>query len=190
MAPTHAMPFLHAVWRHRGGSLVHPWPAGVGSMNSLMHLSMPWWHFALRGAAVYLILLCLLRLAGKRSFGEMSAFDVVVLILVGGTMRTSIIGSDTSFLGGIIAVASILAVDRGLAWICTRSAPLNRLVEGWPSILARNGQRSPEALRRCNLPEAAFERALHAAGLENEATVITARLEPNGRITLIREHQS
>jgi uncharacterized membrane protein YcaP (DUF421 family) len=159
-------------------------------MNSLMHLSMPWWHFALRGAAVYLILLCLLRLAGKRSFGEMSAFDVVVLILVGGTMRTSIIGSDTSFLGGIIAVASILAVDRGLAWICTRSAPLNRLVEGWPSILARNGPRSPEALRRRNLPEAAFERALHAAGLENEATVITARLEPNGRITLIREHQS
>lgn len=53
-------------------------------MNILLQLSEPWWHFALRGAVVYLILLCMLRLAGKRSFGEMSAFDVVVLILVGG----------------------------------------------------------------------------------------------------------
>jgi uncharacterized membrane protein YcaP (DUF421 family) len=44
----------------------------------------------------------------------------------------------------------------------------------------------PEALRRCNLPEAVFERALHTAGLEDETTVITARLEPNGKITIIR----
>jgi uncharacterized membrane protein YcaP (DUF421 family) len=158
-------------------------------MNSLLQLSMPWWHFAVRGIVVYLVLLCMLRLTGKRSFGEMSAFDVVVLILVGGTMRTSIIGSDTSFLGGIIAVAGILAADRTLAWICTRSGFVNRLVEGWPTILACNGQRRPEALRRCNLPEAVFERALHAAGLENETTVVTARLEPNGRITLIQGHR-
>ena len=158
-------------------------------MHSLLHLSEPWWHFALRGIVIYLTLLFMLRLTGKRSFGEMSAFDVVVLILVGSLMRTSIIGSDTSFFGGIIAVTGILAADRAMAWICTRSEFANRLLEGWPSILARNGRRSPEALRRCNLPEAVFERALHAAGLENEATVITARLEPNGRITLIREHR-
>jgi uncharacterized membrane protein YcaP (DUF421 family) len=158
-------------------------------MNTLLHLSEPWWHFALRGVAVYLILLCMLRLTGKRSFGDMSAFDVVVLILVGGAVRTSIIGEDTSFLGGIIAVAGILAADRALAWICTRNSFINRLVEGWPEILARNGKRAPEALRRCNLPEAVFERALHAAGLEDESTVIMARLEPNGRITLIRGHQ-
>lgn len=155
-------------------------------MNTFLQLSEPWWHFALRGAVVYLILLCMLRLTGKHSFGEMSAFDVVVLILVGGALRTSIIGEDTSFLGGIIAVAGILAIDSGLAWACARSAFINRLAEGWPAILVRNGRRAPEVLRRCNIPTAVFERALHAAGLEDETTVITARLEPNGRITLIR----
>jgi uncharacterized membrane protein YcaP (DUF421 family) len=155
-------------------------------MNLLLELSMPWWDFAVRGIAVYIILLGMMRLAGKRSFGEMSAFDVVVLTLVGGTLRTSIIGPDTSFPGALISVAGILAMDRGLAWICTRSAFINRLVEGWPTIVARHGERRPEALRRCNVPEAVFERALHTAGLEDESTVITARLEPNGKITLIR----
>ncbi len=155
-------------------------------MNSLLELSMPWWHFVLRGIAIYIILLCMMRLTGKRSFGEMSPFDVVVLILVGGTLRASIIGSDTSFFGGLISVAGILAADRSLAWICTRSAFVNRLVEGWPTILVSQGERLPGALRRSNLPEAVFERALHAAGLENETTIVTARLEPNGKITLIR----
>ena len=158
-------------------------------MHTLFHLSEPWWHFALRGVAIYLMLLAMLRLTGKRAFGEMSTLDVVVLILVGSLMRTPIIGSDTSFFGGAIAVACILATDRTLAWICTRSSLVNRLLEGWPTILARDGRRHPDALRRCNLPDAVFDRALHAAGLENEETVVTARLEPNGRITLIRGHR-
>jgi uncharacterized membrane protein YcaP (DUF421 family) len=155
-------------------------------MNLIHELSMPWWQFAVRGIVVYLALLCMMRLCGKRSFGEMSAFDLIVLMLVGGTLRTSIIGSDTSFLGGLISVASILAADRALGWICSRHAFVNRLIEGHPSVLVSNGLRVPDALRRCSLPEAAFERALHAEGLEDEATVITARLEPNGKITVIQ----
>jgi len=157
-------------------------------MNLIQELSMPWWQFVVRGIAVYLALLCMMRLSGKRSFGEMSAFDLIVLMLVGGTLRTSIIGSDHSFLGGLIAVASILVADRALGWICSRSARVNRIVEGHPSVLVSNGSRVAGALRRCNLPEAAFERALRAHGLENETAVITARLEPNGKITVIKRH--
>jgi uncharacterized membrane protein YcaP (DUF421 family) len=155
-------------------------------MNLIQELSMPWWQFVVRGIAVYLVLLCMMRLTGKRSFGEMSAFDLIVLMLVGGTVRTSIIGSDNSFLGGLIAVASILAADRALGWVCSRNAFVNRLIEGRPSLLVRNGVRVPGALRRCSLPEAAFERALHAEGIEDETTIATARLEPNGKITVIQ----
>ena len=53
-----------------------------------MHLSDPWWVYAVRGAGVYLGLMLVLRLVGKRSFGEMTTFDIVVLMLVGGTLRT------------------------------------------------------------------------------------------------------
>lgn len=149
-------------------------------------LSFPWWAFAIRGILVYLVLLSLLRLSGKRSFGEMSAFDVIVLVLVGGTLRTSIIGPDTSFLGAIIAVAAILATDKTIAWICTRSPGLNRWVEGRPTFLVKDGKRVPQALNRCNIPEAAFERVLHTQGHEDLQGVNNARLEPNGKITFTR----
>jgi uncharacterized membrane protein YcaP (DUF421 family) len=155
-------------------------------MSNLGSLALPWWAFVLRGFLVYIVLLFLLRLSGKRSFGEMSAFDVVVLVLVGGTLRTSIIGPDTSFLGALIAVATILATDKLLAWICTRSRHLNRLIEGKPTFLVQNGERVPNALQRCNIPEAAFERVLHAHGKENIRGIYNARLEPNGKITLTR----
>ncbi|HEV7779484.1 MAG TPA: YetF domain-containing protein [Luteibacter sp.] len=155
-------------------------------MNHAFDLSMPWWHFALRGALVYLGLLVMLRLTGKRTFGEMSAFDVIVLTLVGGTLRTSIIGDDTSFAGAFIGVAAILATDKALGWASARLPRFNRLVEGIPAILARHGQRDRKALTAHDVPEAAFDRALHAAGLETETDVELARLEPNGKITLVR----
>jgi uncharacterized membrane protein YcaP (DUF421 family) len=159
-------------------------------MNDLFEMSMPWWSFALRGVATYLGLLVLLRLAGKRAFGEMSAFDVIVLVLVGGVLRTAIIGDDKGFAGPFIGVAAILAADWALAWACTRSPRLNRMTEGFPTLLIRRGQRDGGALRRQNIPGAALDRALHSAGLETDADVATARLEPNGKITIVREASS
>lgn len=156
-------------------------------MNDLIELSAPWWTYVLRGAVTYLGLLILMRLSGKRTFGEMSAFDIVVLALAGGALRTAIIGDDKGMLGPFNGVASILATDKLLAWICARFPRMNRLVEGFPAILVKNGIRDASMLRRHNVPDAALDRALHAAGLEDEANVQIARLEPNGKITLVRE---
>ncbi|MBB5357082.1 uncharacterized membrane protein YcaP (DUF421 family) [Rhodanobacter sp. ANJX3] len=154
-------------------------------MSSIINgLALPWWEFAVRGVAVYLILLLLMRVSGKRSFGEMSAFDVIVLVLVGGTLRTSIIGADTSFLGALIAVTGILATDKFLAIICTKYPVVNRIVEGKATFLVRRGKHVPGALKRCNIPLAAFDRALHSAGREDINDCDNARLEPNGRITV------
>lgn len=66
-----------------------------------------------------------------------------------------------------------------------RQPPPRRLAP----ILARDDRRHPQMLRQCNLPDAVFDRAQHAAGLEDESSVITARLKPNGRLTLIRVRQ-
>lgn len=156
-------------------------------MNDFLELSMPWYAYAVRGVATYVGLLVLMRLAGKRAFGEMTAFDVIVLVLVGGALRTAIIGDDKGALGPFIGVAAILATDKVVAWLCTRSAWLNRLTEGYPAILIRNGRRQDHALRRESIPAAALDRALHGAGMESDDDVATARLEPNGKITLVRK---
>jgi uncharacterized membrane protein YcaP (DUF421 family) len=156
-------------------------------MRDLLDLSMLWWSFAFWGAVTYLGLLILMRLAGKRSFGEMSAFDVIVIALAGGTLRTAIIGNDTGMLGPFIGVAAILATDKAIAFVSARSPGFNRLMEGFPTLLIRKGQRDPAALRGQNLSDAALDRALYAGGIETDDDVDTARLEPNGKITLIRK---
>ena len=83
----------------------------------MFDMDLPWWEFAVRGATCYLGLLIMLRLTGKRAFGEMSPFDIVVLVLVGGALRSAMVGRDASLLGPFIAVAAILLVDKALAWI-------------------------------------------------------------------------
>jgi uncharacterized membrane protein YcaP (DUF421 family) len=155
-------------------------------MKGLFDLAMPWWAFTLRGLVVYLVVLLLLRLSGKRAFGDLSAFDIVVLMVVGGLLRTAIIGDDHSLLGPLIAVASILALNKLIGWISARWHGFNRWIEGRPTVLARDGRRDPQALRRCDVSSTEFERALHTHGLEDESSVVLARLEPNGKITLIR----
>jgi uncharacterized membrane protein YcaP (DUF421 family) len=154
-------------------------------MSELFGLSLPWWHFVARGALAYLLLLALMRLTGKRSLGEMAAFDVIVLVLVGGTLRTAIIGEDHSLLGPFIGVATILAVNKLLGWLATRSPRFNRLLEGYPIFLVRDGRLVDGGLRRADLPRAALDRALRSQGHAHLDTVREARLEPNGKVSVV-----
>lgn len=145
----------------------------------------PWWTYAIRGALTYLGLLVLMRLAGKRAFGDLSAFDVILLALAGGTLRTAVIGHDASITSAFVGVTSMLATDKVLGWLSARSERFNRLIEGYPVHIVRNGRRVPKAMRSANLPDAALDRALHSAGRETEEAIRLGRLEPNGKITFI-----
>jgi len=151
-----------------------------------MHLSDPWWVYALRGAGVYLGLLLLLRLLGKRSFGEMTTFDIVVLMLVGGTLRTAIIGDDKTPLAAIIGVLAIFLLDKAIAWSCARWRWLDRVVEGKASLLARDGRMIDGELRKHDMSEEAFHRALREKGLREVGDVAEVRLEANGKISVLK----
>ncbi|HEU4663783.1 MAG TPA: YetF domain-containing protein [Dokdonella sp.] len=158
-------------------------------MDGWFELAMPWWQFAVRGAAAYLGLLVLMRAAGKHAFGEMSPFDIVVLIVVGGTVRTAIIGDDTSVLGPFIAIASILIVDSALARLAAASPWCNRIIEGRAAMLAKAGALLPGRLERHAVARTVFEREMRAHGVRSVADIDEARLEANGRISfLIGEH--
>jgi len=154
-------------------------------MDTLLNLSMPWWHFALRGALTYLMLLLLLRLAGKRSFGELSPFDIVVLILVGGALRTALVGHDESLLGPGIAVAAIICVDRLITWLCALNSHLDRWIEGKAVLLARDGAILRNELVRQGISEEGFARELRGHGIDSIRNVAAVRLETNGKITVL-----
>src|SRR3954451_16255316 len=112
-------------------------------MESLFPDTMQWWEFVLRGAGCYIGLLILLRMTGKRSFGEMSPFDIVVLILVGGALRSAMVGKDASLIGPFISVAAILATDKLLGFLSARSKAFDHLIEGRSALLAKMGSVVP-----------------------------------------------
>lgn len=155
-----------------------------------MHLTDPWWVYALRGSAVYLGLLIVLRLIGKRAFGDMTTFDIVVLMLVGSTLRLAITGDDKSPLSAVIGVIPIFLLDKAMGWACARWPWLDRVVEGKDSLLARGGRLVDGALRRHDMSEAAFRRALREKGLRDVGDAAEVRLEANGKVSVLKVPKS
>jgi len=152
----------------------------------MFDLAMPWWEFAVRGAICYVVLLLLLRLTGKRSFGELAPFDIVVLIIVGGLLRPAVTGSDHSMLGPFISIVTILAIDKLIGKLAAVFPAVDRLLEGRSVLLAKDGKRIAGALHRNSISQAAFERELRAHGVRDVGETEEVRLEANGRVTLMK----
>jgi len=159
-------------------------------MSALFQLQLPWYEFVVRGAMCYIGLLLMMRLAGKRAFGEMSPFDIVVLMLVGGALRSALVGADTSLVGPFIAVATILCVDGAIAHLSARTPSLNVLVEGREVLIAKTGRLLSHQLRKHGISEAAFKRELREKEIADVAEVDTAFLEANGRISVLKRKRT
>jgi len=108
-----------------------------------------------------------------------------VLMLVGGALRTALVGHDESLLGPAIAVATIIALDRLITWACAFSPRLDRWIEGEAVALARNGKTIHRELRRQGISQESFARELRSHGIASVECVDVARLEPNGKITIL-----
>ena len=152
----------------------------------MFSLSMPWWQLALRAAVVYVALLALIRLSGKHTLGELSVFDLIVVIVLGSAVRTSMIGDDKSLPGGLIVVAVLLLLDYLSTWLSSRFKHVDRVVQGRPVLLARDGVVFEEVLKRCNVPASSFDSALRKAGCGHVEEVRQAILEPGGSITILK----
>jgi uncharacterized membrane protein YcaP (DUF421 family) len=156
-------------------------------MDEMWQLSMPWWHFVLRAVIVYVVILAFVRLSGKRTLGQFTAFDTLLLILIGTAVQNSLIGDDISLLGGLILAATLIALNYIVAFLTARSAAAGRVIEGAPVLLARHGTVYSTVLRRENVSEDDFDEALRGANCSSRAEVELALLETNGRIAIIRK---
>lgn len=153
-------------------------------------LSMPWWEFMLRAVVVYVVLLCLVRLSGKRSVGQFTPFDMILIVLLGTAVQNSLIGEDYSLFGGLILAATLIGMNWLVGLLSARSERADRLIEGSPVLLARDGQVFGEVLRREQVSPREFEQALRQAGCTEVDDVALAVLETNGHISVIRRKDS
>lgn len=150
----------------------------------MFDLAMPWWEFMLRAAIVYIVLLVLVRLSGKHTVGELSVFDLLVVIVVGTSLRTSMVGNDKSLPGGLLVVVALLVVDFVVAWFASHFRRVDRIVQGRPVLLARDGVLFDDVLKRSKIPRSSFDTVLRAHGCRGIEAVEQAILEPGGSITI------
>ncbi|MDC8014403.1 DUF421 domain-containing protein [Tahibacter soli] len=151
----------------------------------MFSLSLPWWEFMARGAIVYVCILFLVRLSGKRTVGEFTPFDLVVVILIGESTQGAMTGGDESVLGAPIVAATLIALNMALGFLSARSKTVDRLLEGEPVLLVREGTVLQRALRANNLPPSDLEEAVRKAGLSSVEDVALGVLETNGEITIV-----
>ena len=153
-------------------------------MDGMFEFGTPWWQLVVRAVIVYLVLFGLIRLSGKHTLGELSIFDLIVVIVLGSAVRTSLIGNDKSLQGGLIVVVVLLLLDWISTWISTRFARGDRWLQGRPVLLARDGELFEEVLKRCMIPRSNFVSSMRKHGCRDIQMVGMAILEPNGSITV------
>ena len=155
-------------------------------MSDMFDLSMPWWQFVLRAVVVYVILLLLIRLSGKRTMGQFTPFDMLLIVLLGNAVQNALLGKDTSVGGGLLLAASLIGCNWCVAFVTSRSQRAERLVEGVPVVLARDGQLFRSVLRREMVSEDDFDEALRQNGQMTLTDVRIALLETNGTISVVK----
>lgn len=153
-------------------------------MSDLFHLSMPWWEFVLRAVVVYVMVLTMVRVSGKRAMGQLTPFDMLLIVLLGNAVQNALLGQDTSLGGGLLLAATLIALNFAVGLLTSRSERLERLIEGEPIVLARDGHVFRDVLRRELVSRADFEAAMRQQGCPGIDDVRLALLETNGHITI------
>jgi len=148
--------------------------------DSMFHLPLPILEKLARPVIVYLVLVALLRLFGKRELAQLNPFDLVVLLSLSNTVQNAIIGDDNSVTGGVIGAFGLLAINWLVVRVLFRSPRLTRVLEGRSAVLIRDGQIDKLAVERESLSREELLSVIHRQGFEGFHSVRKCELEPNG----------
>ena len=147
--------------------------------HDLIHLGLPWWDKAIRTMAVYLVLLALLRIAGKRQLAQLNSFDLVVLLLLSNVVQNAIIGNETSLPGGLLGAVILIGANYGLVRLSFRRPRVNRLLQGTSTTLYQDGHVRERNLRHELMTREELVAALRRQGMELD-DVEQVALTPEG----------
>ncbi|MEA2498339.1 MAG: hypothetical protein QOH26_744 [Actinomycetota bacterium] len=138
-----------------------------------------------RAAVVFIALLVGLRLMGKRELGQMTVFDLVVVLLLANAVQNAMVGADTSVQGGLVAAFVLLAINRLVSAASLHSGVWGRLIEGSPTVLVQEGQILDAAVRKEGLERTQVEMAMREHGVDSIADVRLAVMETDGSISIV-----
>lgn len=147
--------------------------------------TVTWLEKIVRPLIVYLALLFLLKLFGKRELGQLNPFDLVVLLILSNTVQNAIIGNDTSLAGGLVGASMLLLVNWVVVRYFYRHPRFEGFFEGEPTVLVQDGQIVPEACDQQEVTAPELQAALRRQGYADISEVRQAILETSGAISII-----
>lgn len=143
----------------------------------------------LRAIAIYFILLFLFRIAGKRSLAEMTAFDFILLLIIGQATQQALLGDDFSIMTAVLVISTLIATEIVLDFLSRRIRFLDKLTEGVPLVLVENGEPLQKRMCAARVSTADVLQSARAShGIDKLEDIRCAVLEKTGSISIIPKH--
>jgi len=156
----------------------------------MFHLGESAWSIVVRTAIIYVAVLVGFRVTGKRQMGQMTPFDLVVILLVANAVQNAMVGHDVSVTGGLIAAAVLLGGNYALARFSLRTPWLKRAIEGGPTLLIRDGEFMEKNLAREDVDKDEILMAMREHGVDEIKDVQLAVLETDGSISIVETSEA
>ncbi|MGZ3725592.1 MAG: DUF421 domain-containing protein [Pseudobdellovibrio sp.] len=153
----------------------------------MFNLSLPWWEFVVRGLAVYIFILVVLRIGGRKQVSQFSPFDFALLLIISNAVQNSMNGGDNSLLGGMIITVSLVAINALVNFVSFRSKKVSEVLEGKPEVLIHNGKLYEDILRREKISHEELKAILRNYGVLAVEDVRFAVIESTGVVSVIKK---
>ena len=151
----------------------------------MFDMDLPWWEFVARGALVYLALLVMVRLSGRRTISQLTPFDLLVVMLLSEAVSNGLSGGDDSVSGGLIIAATLIVLNATIGMLSARSRKMEALFDGETVLLGRDGVFFDKVVKRNRVGQSDIEQALREADCSRQE-MQCAFLEAGGSITIVK----
>ena len=152
----------------------------------MFDMDLPWWEFVIRGAMIYLALLVMVRMSGRRTISQLTPFDLLVVMLLSESVSNGLSGGDSSVSGGLIIAGTLIVLNGGIGMLSARSRKVEALVEGDAVLIGRDGEFFDKTMRRNRIGQIDVEQALREANCARHQ-MQCAFLEADGGITIMKK---
>lgn len=151
----------------------------------MFELTADWWEIVVRVALVYVGLLVLMRVSGKRQLAQLAPMDLLALLLVSETVSPALTAEDSSLTAGGIAAATLFALSFVIGLASYRLRGFEALSEGTPRVLISDGEIKEEAMAAERITAQELGTAMRMNGVAKVSDVMLAMVEPSGAISFV-----
>lgn len=155
------------------------------NISEVFGFHAPFLQIVYRSAIVYVAIIVGLRLSGRRQLGQMTPFDLVLVLLIANAVQNAMVGTDASILGGLLAAGTLLLLNLIIQRVTRRFGFLGRAIEGVPVVLISDGALMEHSITSQGFNKGDILQALREHGFDDPSKIHLAVLEVDGTISIV-----